>query len=145
MPRFSLPEDMKTRQSSSLLSLALVLLLAACAGITPRYSQPADFVEPMNKLSLAVDAELHNPFRTNAVSGCQLLEAAMAEKPELRTAFQTATLMITNRNRNAVVLLLNPKHSNIAWIECATWSSALTRLHYLSNPPSPAWFTIDLP
>jgi len=136
---------MKTITFPRVLSFGFALFLAACASITPHYSRPVDFVEPMNNLTLAVDAELRNPFRTNIISGCQLLQAAMDQKPELRKAFQTATLMITNRNRNAVVLLLNPKNRGLAWIEGATWSSELTRSHYLSNPPSPAQFSIPLP
>jgi len=127
------------------LVLALALLLSACASIAPRYSRPLDFREPMDKLTSAVDAEIHNPFRTNELRGAELLSAAMAEKPELRQAFQRAPVLITNQNGNAVLLLMDPRHTNTAWIESATWSHELTRLHYLSNPPSPARFTIVLP
>ena len=100
---------------------------------------------PMDKLASAVDAELHNPFATNHPSGDQLLAAAMNDKPELQKAFQHASLLITNQDGHAVLMLLSPTNRSVAWLEFATWSRPLARFHFLSNPPSPAQFSIRFP
>jgi hypothetical protein len=137
---------MKALRTPLFLSLAFCLLLvAACASTKPRYVSPIDFIAPMDKLTSAVDAELHNPFSTNLLSGDRLLTAAMNEKPELEKAFEHETLLVTNRDGNAVVMLLSPTNHNVAWLEFATWSNHFARYHFLSNPPSPARFTIRLP
>jgi hypothetical protein len=144
--KFSLPEPMKTLRTPLLLSLALGLLfLAACATTRSRYALPTDYIAPMDKLSSAVYAELHNPFSAKPLSGDQLLVAAMNQKPELQKAFKHASLLITNQDGNAVLMLLSPTNHNVAWLEYATWSRQLARYHFLSNPPSPAKFTILLP
>jgi hypothetical protein len=136
-----------TRLRASLfLSLAFGLLfLAACASIEPRYTRPTDFIAPMDKLTSAVDAELHNPFAGRPPSGNALLVAAMDHKPELQQAFRGESLLITNQDGNAVLMLLSPTNRGIAWLEFATWSRHLTKFHFLSNPPSPARLTIPLP
>jgi hypothetical protein len=137
---------MKTPRTSLLLSLALCLLfLAACATTKPRYAQPTDYIMPMDKLTSAVYAELHNPFSSKPLSGDQLLVAAMNQKPELQKAFEHASILITNQDGNAILMLLSPTNRNVAWLEYATWSRQLARFHFLSNPPSPAKFTILLP
>jgi len=99
----------------------------------------------MDKLTSAVYAELHNPFSTNSLSGDQLLISAMKGKPELQTAFEHTSLIITNQDGDAVLMLLSPTNHNVAWLEFATWSRSLAKYHFLSNPPSPARFTIHLP
>ena len=137
---------MKTPRTPLLLSLALGLLfLAACATTKPRYALPTDYIMPMDKLTSAVYAELHNPFSSNTPYGDQLLVVAMDQKPELQKAFEHASLLITNQDGNAVLMLLSPTNRNIAWLEFATWSRSVARYHFLSNPPSPATFTIHLP
>jgi len=137
---------MKTPRALLASSFSLgILILAACATLTPHYAQPMDFIEPMDKLASAVDATLHDPFSTNVLSGQQLLVAAMAPKPDLQEAFKFQSLLITNRGDKAVLLLLNPKDHAFAWLEYATWSNHLARFHFQSNPPSPAQFTISLP
>jgi hypothetical protein len=137
---------MKILRTSLLLSLALGLLFfAACASTRSRYALPTDYIAPMDKLSSAVYAELHNPFSSNPLSGDQLLVAAMNQKPELQKAFEHASLLITNQDGNAILMLLSPTNRNVAWLEFATWSRKLARYHFLSNPPSPAKFTILLP
>ena len=144
--KFSLLETVKTPGTYFLLSLGLgFLFLGACATTSPRYTQPMDFIEPMDKLASAVDATLHNPYSTNSFSGEQLLVAAMAPKPELQNAFRYQSLLITNQGDKAVLLLLNPGNHSISWLEYATWSHQLAKFHFLSNPPSPAQFTITLP
>jgi hypothetical protein len=136
---------MKSLRTVLLLSLGLALFLGACATTKPHYSQPQDFIAPMDKLASAVNATLHNPFSTNTLSGQQLLVAAMAPKPELQQAFRNQTLLVTNHGNKAILLLLNAKDPGIAWLEYASWSNHLARFHFLSNPPSPAQFTIPLP
>jgi hypothetical protein len=137
---------MKTPRTPLLLSLALGLLfLAACATTKPRYTLPTDYIMPMDKLTSAVYAELHNPYSSNHPSGDQLLVAAMNQNPKLQQAFEHASLLITNQDGNAVLMLLSPTNRNVAWLEFATWSRQLARYHYRSNPPSPAKFTILLP
>lgn len=127
-------------------SLGLGLLfLAACATTQPRYVQPTDYIAPMDKLRSAVDAELHNPYATELPAGKQLWTAAIKDKPELREAFSHTTVIITNQNRYAVLLLVSPTNHNVAWYECATWPGAVVKSHYLSNPPTPAAFTIRFP
>ena len=144
--KFFLPDLMKTPRTALLLSLALGLLfLAACATTKPRYTLPTDYIMPMDKLTSAVDAELHNPYSANHPSGYQLLGAAMNQKPELQKAFEHASLLITNQDGNAVLMLLSPTNRNVAWLEFATWSRSVAQFHFLSNPPSPARFTILLP
>lgn len=144
--RFSLLELMKPSRTPLFFSLGLVFLfLGACATTSPRYTKPNDFIEPMDKLASAVDATLHNPYSTNSLSGQQLLIAAMAPKPELQDAFNHQSILITNLNDKAVLLLLSPKDHGVAWLEFATWSHQLAKFHYLSNPPSPAQFTIRFP
>lgn len=127
------------------LSLGLVLFLGACATTKPHYSRPEDFIAPMDKLASAVNATLHDPYRTNSISGRQLLLAAMAPKPELQQDFRNQSLLITNHDHKAILLLLNPKEPSIAWLEYASWSNHLAKFHFLSNPPSPAQFTIRFP
>jgi hypothetical protein len=127
------------------LSLGLALFLGACATTKPHYTQPQDFIAPMDKLASAVNATLHDPYRTNSLSGEQLLLAAMAPKPELQQAFRNQSLLITNRDHKAILLLLSPKDPSTTWLEYASWSNHLARFHYLSNPPSPAQFTISFP
>ena len=137
---------MKPIRSPLFLSLGFVLLfLAACATTKPRYASPTDYIAPMDKLTSAVYAELHNPFSTNSLSGDRLLAAAMNEKPELRKAFENELLLVTNRDGYAVLMLVSPTNRNVAWLEFATWSGQFPRYHFLSNPPSPARFTIPLP
>ena len=144
--KFSLPETVKTIRTPLLFSLGLgCLLLVACATTKPRYALPTDYIAPMDKLSSAVDAELHNPYSSEPLSGDRLLSAAMNNKPELQKAFEHASFLVTNQNRNAVLMLLSPTNRNVAWLEFATWSSQLARYHFLSNPPSPAKITIPLP
>ena len=129
-----------------LLSLGLGLLfLAACATTKPQYAVPTDFIAPMDKLTSAVYAELHNPFSSEPLSGSRLLAAAMNQKPELQQAFHNVTLLITNQGANAVILMVSPTNSNVAWLEDATLTPHVYKFHYLSNPPSPARFTISLP
>jgi hypothetical protein len=122
-----------------------LVFLAACASLKPHYAQPMDFIAPMDKLSSAVAAELHNPFSHDHLSGDQLLAAAMTNKPELQKAFRHEVLLITNQDSRAVIMLLSPTNHDVAWLEFATWSRHLAQYHYLSNPPSPARFTINLP
>jgi hypothetical protein len=141
----SLADFMKALRTLFPLSLGLAFFLAACATTKPHYSQPQDFMMPMEKLASAVNATLHNPYATNSLLGEQLLVAAMAPKPELKCAFRNQTLLITNYNDKAIVLLLSPKDPSIAWLEYASWSNHLARFHFLSNPPSPAQFTISFP
>lgn len=139
---------MSTRFKATRISLLLglgLIFLAACASIKPRYVRPTDFIAPMDKLTSAVDAELHNPFSTNRLSGARLLTASMDQKPELQKAFQHASLLITNQNGNALLMLLSPTNHEVAWLEYATWSRQLAQFHFLSNPPSPARFTISFP
>lgn len=139
---------MSTRFIATRISLLLglgLIFLAACASIKPRYARPTDFIAPMDKLTSSVDAELHNPFSTNRLSGAQLLTASMDQKPELQKAFQHASLLITNQNGNALLMLLSPTNHEVAWLEYATWSRQLAQFHFLSNPPSPARFTISFP
>jgi hypothetical protein len=137
---------MKTPRTPLLLSLALGLLfLTACATTKPRYALPTDYIMPMDKLTSAVYAELHNPFSSKPLSGDRLLVAAMNQKPELQKAFEHVSLLITNQDGNAVLMLLSPTNRNVAWLEYATWSRQLARYHFLSNPPSPARFSILLP
>ena len=144
--KFSLPDLMKTPRTPLLLSLALGLLfLAACATTKPRYTLPTDYIMPMDKLTSAVDAELHNPYSSEPLSGDRLLAAAMNQKPELQKAFEHASLLITNQDGNAVLMLLSLTNRNVAWLEYATWSRSVAQFHFLSNPPSPARFTILLP
>ena len=100
---------------------------------------------PMDKLTSAVDAELHNPYSSEPLSGDRLLAAAMNQKPELQKAFEHASLLVTNQNGNAVLMLVSPTNHNVAWLEFATWSRSVAQFHFLSNPPSPARFTILLP
>jgi hypothetical protein len=141
-----LPEHMKLPRTSLFLSLSFGLLfLAACATTKPRYALPTDYIAPMDKLTSAVYAELHNPFSSKTPSGDRLLAAAMNQKPELQKAFEHASLIITNQDGNAVLMLLSPTNRNVAWLEYATWSNQLARYHFRSNPPSPARFTILLP
>lgn len=99
----------------------------------------------MDKLTSAVYAELHNPYSSEILSGDRLLAAAMNHKPELQQAFEHAVLLVTNQNRNAVLVLVSPVNHNIAWLEFATWSRSAAKFHYLSNPPSPATFSIRWP
>lgn len=139
--RSFLPDSMRALRI--LLSFGL-LLVGACATTKPHYSQSQDFIAPMDKLASAVNATLHDPYSTNTLSGQQLLVAAMAPKPELKDAFRNQSLLITNHNDKAILLLLNPNDPSIAWLEYASWSNHLPRFHYLSNPPSPAQFTIPL-
>ena len=40
---------------------------------------------------------------------------------------------------------LSPTNHDVAWFAFATWSRHLAQYHYLSNPPSPAHFTISFP
>jgi hypothetical protein len=142
----SLPDVMKALRTLFPLSLGLAFLfVGACATTKPHYSQPQDFEGPMDKLASAVNATLHDPYATNYLSGERLLVAAMAPKPELQCAFRNQTLLITNQNDKAILLLLSPKDPSIAWLEYASWSNHLARFHYLSNPPSPAQFTISFP
>jgi hypothetical protein len=137
---------MKTPRTPLLLSLGFGLLfLVACATTKPRYALPTDYIMPMDKLTSAVYAELHNPFSSNTPSGDRLLAAAMNQKPELQKAFEHASILITNQDGNAVLMLLSPTNRNVAWLEYATWSRQITRYHFLSNPPSPSKFTILLP
>jgi hypothetical protein len=137
---------MKTPRTPLLLSLGFGLIfLAACATTKPRYALPTDYIMPMDKLTSAVYAELHNPYSSNHPSGDQLLVAAMNQNPKLQQAFKHASLLITNQDGNAVLMLLSPTNRNVAWLEFATWSRQLARYHFLSNPPSPAKFTILLP
>ena len=144
--KFSFPDPMKRSRTPLFLSLGLgVLFLGACATTNPRYTQPKDFIEPMDKLASAVDATLHDPYSSNSLSGQQLLVAAMAPKPELQNAFKGQSLLITNQNDKAVLLLLSPKNHSVAWLEYATWSHQIAKYHFLSNPPSPAHFTINFP
>src|ERR1017187_8231316 len=126
--KFSLPDPMKTPRTSLLLSLALGLIfLAACATTKPRYALPTDYIMPMDKLTSAVYAELHNPFSSKPLSGDRLLVAAMNQKPELQKAFEHASLLITNQDGNAVLMLLSPTNHKVAWLEYATWSRQLAR------------------
>jgi hypothetical protein len=144
--RFSLLEPVKTPRIPLLLSLGLGLLfLGACATTKPRYALPTDYIMPMDKLTSAVDAELHNPYSSEPLSGDRLLAAAMNNKPELQKAFEHASLLVTNQNGNAVLMLVSPTNHNVAWLEFATWSRSVARFHFLSNPPSPAKLTILLP
>jgi hypothetical protein len=137
---------MKALRTLFPLSLGLAFLfVGACATTNPHYSQPQDFVGPMDKLASAVNATLHDPYATNSLSGEQLLVAAMAPKPELQSAFKHQSLLITNHDNKAILLLLSPKDHSIAWLEYASWSNHLARFHFLSNPPSPAQFTIRFP
>ena len=140
---------MSTRFKATRISLLLglgLICLAACASIKPRYARPTDFIAPMDKLTSAVDAELHNPFSTNRLSGAQLLTAAVDQKPELQKAFQHASLLITNQNGNALLMLLQPRlNHEVAWLEYATWSRQVLQFHFLDNSPSPARFTISFP
>ena len=139
-------ESVKTPQTPLLLSLGFGLIfLAACATTKPRYAEPTDFIAPMDKLTSAVDAELHNPYSSEPLSGDRLLAAAMNQKPELQKAFEHASLLVTNQNGNAVLMLVSPTNHNVAWLEYATWSRSVAQFHFLSNPPSPARFTILLP
>ena len=106
---------MKTPRTSLLVSLALCLIfLAACATTKPRYALPTDYIMPMDKLTSAVYAELHNPFSSKPLSGDRLLVAAMNQKPELQKAFEHASLLITNQDGNAVLMLLSPTNRNVA-------------------------------
>lgn len=129
-----------------LLSCGLcLLLLAACATTKPQYARPFDYIAPMEKLTSAVDAQLHNPYSTNLLSDGQLLAAAMRGKPELQQAFHNVTLLSTNNARNAIILMVSPTNDNVAWLEDATWTPQVDKFHFQSNPPSPAQFTIKLP
>jgi hypothetical protein len=144
--KFSLLESVKTLQTPLLLSLGFGLIfLTACATTEPRYALPTDYIEPMDNLTSAIYAELHNPYSSSSPSGARLLAAAMNQKPELQKAFEHASLLITNQDGNAVLMLVSPTNHNVAWLEFATWSRQLARYHFLSNPPSPAKFTILLP
>ncbi len=139
-------DPMATLRTPRLLSLGLGLLfLVACATTKPRYARPKDFIAPMDKLTSAVDAELQNPFSPSHLSGDQLLAAAMGHKPELQKAFKQASLLITNQNGNALLMLLSPTNHSVAWLEYATWSRHLAKYHFLSNPITPAQFTISFP
>jgi hypothetical protein len=136
---------MKSLRRTQLLWLSLGLgFLAACATTELRVTHPPDFIEPMRKLTSAVKAEMDNPFSSTRPSGDQLLTAAMRDKPELQRAFKDTLVLITNQNDRAVVLLLSLTNKNVAWLEFPTWSRELERFHFLSNPPSPAEFTIPL-
>ena len=99
----------------------------------------------MDKFTSAIDAELHNPYSSEPLSGDRLLAAAMNQKPELQKAFEHASLLVTNQNGNAVLMLVSPTNHNVAWLEYATWSRSVAQFHFLSNPTSPARFTILLP
>jgi hypothetical protein len=137
---------MKSHRGLRLLSGCFgLVILASCATTGLRVSQPPDFIEPLHKLTLAVKAELENPFSPMRPSGGELLTVAMQDKPELQRVFKGIPVLITNQSDHAVVLLLNPTKKNVAWLEFATWSRELDKFHYLSNPPSPAEFTIPLP
>ena len=94
---------MKSTRSAQLLSLSLGLaFLAACATTALRLSGPADFIEPMEKLTSAVKAELDNPFSPTHPSGNDLLTAALHDKPELQRVFASGSVMVTNQGNHAV-------------------------------------------
>jgi hypothetical protein len=40
---------------------------------------------------------------------------------------------------------VSPTNQSVAWLEYATWSHQVAKFHFLSNPPSPAEFTISFP
>jgi hypothetical protein len=119
-----------------------LLFLAACATTQPRYCRPGDFIPALEQLSSALRAELQNPFVSAPRTGDQLLAAALKEKPELQAAFRRVTLLITNQQTQAIVILVSPTNANVAWFEDASWTPAVDKFHYQSNPPSPAKFTI---
>ena len=122
-----------------------LVLVAACATLKPKYANPDEYIAPMEKLSKAVDAELHDPYSTKRLADGELLAAAMSGKPELRQAFQNVKILITNREDCAIILLVSPKKKGVAWLEDATWTPQVDKLHFRSNPPSPAVFTLDFP
>ena len=136
---------MKNTGRVQILTLGLcALFIAACATIQPRYKYAEDFIAPMEKLSSAVDAQLHNPF-AQAPSGNDLLSAAINTNPGFQEAFRDATLSITNQDGKAIILMVSLTNANIAWLEYASWTNGLYRFHYTNNPPSRANFTLEFP
>ena len=121
------------------------LTLMACQSCARRELNPETLVPPLLKLTAATEGVLRFGDTNALVSGPLLLAEAMKGKPELQEAFQRMRFEVRYDTRN-VVILVSPQRGHVAWLEDASWTPLFVdKAHYLSNPPSPAQFTLPLP
>ena len=122
------------------------ILIAGCLTTTStsRFSKPEALMAPLSKLMLFVQGTVRYPDPDNPIPDDRLIDEAKKQTPEFAEAFAWVNVFVLHDATN-VVLLVCPTNRNIAWLEDSSWQPGVDKLHYRSNPPSPAKFTIPLP
>jgi hypothetical protein len=136
---------MKPLKISLILGTAC-LIVAGCltAYTTSQYSNPEELISPLEKLTPAVQSFVRYPDPKHPVSDDQLLVEVYKQDAELARAFQHFQVLIRHDATN-VILLICRTNKNVALLEDASWTAGVDKMHFRSNPPDPAVFTISLP
>jgi hypothetical protein len=133
---------MKTK---SIVQYTFVLLwLIVVAGCVTTPTQRAErLVTPLPKLTAAVDALVRYPDPAYPVPDDQLVAVAIKDLPGLQKAFAGYPIKVWHDAKNVVILVCSPD-GKYAWLEDASWTAGVVdHKWYLSNPPTPAEFTMD--
>jgi len=122
------------------------LVVAGCltAYTTSQYSHPDGLITPLEKLTPAIQAFVRYPDPKHPLLDDQVVTEVYKQNPDLARAFQHVHVLIHHDATNVVVLIC-ATNQNIALLEDASWTAGIDKLHFKSNPPSPAVFTISLP
>lgn len=105
---------------------------------------PEGLIAPLEKLTPAVQSFVRYPDPKHPVPDEQLLVEVYKQDPELAHAFQHFQVLIRHDATN-VILLICRTNKNVALLEDASWTAGVDKMHFRSNPPDPAEFTISLP
>ena len=123
---------------------ALGILLVAFVGCGSPKHQAEDLVLPLTKLAESAQGIVSFGAPAAHASEETLLTEALKGKPELQQAFKNVKIRLRCDDNNVVVLICSAD-GKCAWLETAGWKPLDVKKHYLTNPPPPAVFTIDVP
>lgn len=123
------------------LTCLATLLFVDLQGLQP---DPSSMAHSLPKLTSTVLGELRDPLSGKPPPDDQLVSEAMKTNAEFAREFPKVVFKVLHNTTNLVLMVCSPDGKR-AWLEDASWTQFLDNKPYLSNPPAPAEFTINLP